>query len=115
MTQSILLNKIINNQVKIGIVGLGYVGLPLFLNFLKSNFFVVGFDKNKKYLNNIRKNKNIIGKLDTSILKKKKSKYFFTNKVSHLKKCDVIIVCLPTPIYKNNTPDLRIINNFFLV
>tara|TARA_B100000161_G_scaffold264645_1_gene238392 strand:+ start:2765 stop:4066 length:1302 start_codon:yes stop_codon:yes gene_type:complete len=113
MTQSILLNKIINNQVKIGIVGLGYVGLPLFLNFLKSNFFVVGFDKNKKYLNNIRKNKNIIGKLDTSILKKKKSKYFFTNKVSHLKKCDVIIVCLPTPIYKNNTPDLRIINNFF--
>ena len=77
MKQSILLNKIINNQVKIGIVGLGYVGLPIFLNFLKSNFFVVGFDKNKKYLNNIRKNKNIIANLDTSILKKKKIKIFF--------------------------------------
>lgn len=113
MTQSILLNKIINKQVKIGIVGLGYVGLPLFLNFYKSNFFVVGFDKNKKYLNDLKKNKNIISNLDTSILKKKNSKYLITNTISDLKKCDVIIICLPTPIYKNNTPDLRIINNFF--
>ena len=65
MTQSILLNKIINNQVKIELLVL--VMLVCLFKFFKIKFFVVGFDKNKKYLNNIRKNKNIIGKLDISI------------------------------------------------
>ncbi len=85
----------------IGIVGLGYVGLPL-INEISKKFQTIGFDKNKKRideLNNSYDNTHEVSKINKKIK--------FTNILTELKNCKFIIVCVPTPIYRNKKPDLR--------
>ena len=115
MSKIELLEKIKKKKVTVGIIGLGYVGLPLFLRFIKAGLSVCGIDQNKKYLENLRQNKNVISGYNTSILKKIDKKKNQSYKLSHdfknLTICDVIIICLPTPLDKKNNPDLSIISN----
>ena len=55
-----LKNKIISKEAKIAVIGLGYVGLPIFLNFLKKNFYVIGIDSDKKKIDLLNKGKSYI-------------------------------------------------------
>ena len=71
-----LINKINNKKIKIGIVGLGYVGLPLAINFIKKKFDVVGIDNDRKKISLLKKNKCYI-----SSIKKKDILYFFLTKL----------------------------------
>lgn len=94
------------NYEKIGIIGLGYVGLPLAIEF-SNKFDVVGFDLNK---NRIIELKNGIDK--TSEIKKKtlkKSKIFFSNNLKDLENCNIFIITVPTPINYKKEPDLRLL------
>jgi len=86
------------------IVGLGYVGLPIFLR-LQKRFKTVGFDNNKKRLKNLNKkyDSNLVYQ-KTQLKLKKKSK--FTSQLKDLRKCNFFIVAVPTPIYKNKLPNL---------
>lgn len=115
MSKIELLKKINKKKVTVGIIGLGYVGLPLFLRFIKAGYSVCGIDQNKKYLENLRQNKNVISGYNTSILKKidkkKNQSYKLSHNFKNLITCDVIIICLPTPLDKKNNPDLSIISN----
>ena len=88
---------------KIGIIGLGYVGLPLALEFSKK-FQVVGYDVSLDKINNIKKRKNIseISRKNYSQLNSIK----LTNNISLLKTCNIFIITVPTPVHKNNKPDL---------
>lgn len=93
---------------KIGIIGLGYVGLPLALEFSKKNF-VIGFDKNKKRVEFLKKKIDLnkdLQKEEVKILKKNKNLFFSYNE-KDLNKCNIYIITVPTPIYKNKQPDLR--------
>lgn len=90
--------------LNIGVVGLGYVGLPLVSEL--SNFFnVYGYDTSKSRIEEL---KNFFDRY--KILKKKdfvkKNKIKFTNDSSELKNCNFFIVTVPTPVKKNNTPDM---------
>ncbi|OIR12197.1 UDP-N-acetyl-D-glucosamine 6-dehydrogenase [mine drainage metagenome] len=89
--------------MKIGIVGLGYVGLPLACLFAKK-YEVVGFDINSQKIGSLKKNIDHTNELDADALKQ--DSLFFTNDALHLKGCDVIIVAVPTDIDKENQPDL---------
>ena len=92
--------------MKIGILGLGYVGLPLACAFSKKKIKVVGFDKSKKRINEL-----ILGKdINSEIIIKKslRSNYIsFTDKIKDLKSCDTYIVTVPTPIKANKQPNLN--------
>ena len=55
-----LKNKIISKEAKIAVIGLGYVGIPIFLNFLKKNFYVIGIDSDKKKIDLLNKGKSYI-------------------------------------------------------
>ena len=95
------------NNLKLGIIGLGYVGLPLLIAFSKYRK-VWGFDLNK---NRIKDLKNCI---DYSNEVKKKEfnnlkNIYFTNKIKDLKECNFYIICVPTPIYSNKKPDLSLL------
>ena len=94
-------------KTKICIIGLGYVGLPLILNVSKK-YECIGFDINKKRIENLKK------KIDTNkefLLKDFKNKKInFTNNLQDIKKCNFFILCVPTPIFKNKKPDLRNLN-----
>ncbi len=107
-----LKNKIQNQKAKIGILGLGYVGLPLVIEFLKKKFQVYGFDNDISKIKKLQKNQSYINYIDLKILNKdQKNNFKPTNDFSKVGKTDVIIICLPTPLNKHNNPDMKYINN----
>lgn len=109
----VLLDKINRKQVNIGIIGLGYVGLPLAREFLKKNFRVIGFDIDDEKVSKINAGKSYIKRIDSEFIKKYVSSNSFsaTNDFSRLKEVDVIIICVPTPIEKHYEPDLSFVLN----
>ena len=91
---------------KIGVIGLGYVGLPIAIEFSKY-FDVVGFDINKGRISSLKS--GIDFNEEEGIEKIKKNKIFFTDKSSYLKYCNIYIITVPTPVNKKNLPDLYLI------
>ena len=87
------------------VIGLGYVGLPIFLR-LNKKFQTVGYDINKYRIKNLQKKKDLNKEFDSKHLSLK-NKSFFSYKSSDLEKSNFFIITVPTPIYSNNTPDLR--------
>lgn len=100
-----------NKKITIGVVGLGYVGLPIVNRFIKKNINVIGLDNDTKKLRILRSGKSYI---KSPSLKNftyfKKNKSNLSNNYNILTKCDVIIVCLPTPL-KNSNPDMSFVYN----
>ena len=98
-----------SNQIKICIIGLGYVGLPLAIEFGK-HFETIGIDLNYKLINNLKKgyDKNNFINLNQFKLSKKIS---FSNELKNAKSSNIYILTLPTPVNNKNIPDLSIIKN----
>ena len=93
-------------KIKIGVIGLGYVGLPLAVC-LSKKFEVKGFDINKKRIDNLCKGYDQTLEFTKKELNKIKNKISFTNSTKLLNHCNFFIIAVPTPIYKNKIPDLR--------
>jgi len=93
----------------IAIIGLGYVGLPLALQFQK-HFQVVGFDLSELRISNLKKNIDNTKEVSKSDLIKSKN-IIFSSDVNDIESCSTYIVCVPTPIDKNNKPNLKSIKN----
>jgi len=89
----------------IGILGLGYIGLPLTLAFAKKNL-VFGFDINLNRISNLKKGFDSNKEFSLKEIKKTKN-IVFTNDIYKLKQCTIFIVSVPTPIYKNKKPNLN--------
>ena len=96
-----IIKKITTKKASIGIIGLGYVGLPLSILCVKKGFKVFGFDIDKSKINKINSKVSYIERIknkDIEILNKKGS---FSSKFNNVSKCDIIILCVPTPLKKN--------------
>jgi len=93
-------------SIKIGIIGLGYVGLPLALE-LGKFFKVNAYDKKKVRILNLKKNVDHNNEHKKNEFLKKKIE--FSNDDDCLKTCNFYIICVPTPINKKNKPDLRLL------
>ena len=114
--------KISSKKLKIGIIGLGYVGLPLAMTYNKKGFQVFGYDIDIKKINQLLNKKNYILDVEDEILVKSINNKTFipSNDEKILKKCDVVFICVPTPITRNRVPDTSyiksatnlIVNNF---
>ena len=105
--------KIRNKEVKIAIVGLGYVGLPLAIEFAKKGFSVLGIDVDKDRINRIKENESYITDISNQDLKKVRTnkKFNVEDNYQSLKKTDVVLVCVPTPLKKKYQPDISFIRN----
>tara|TARA_A100001011_G_scaffold174851_1_gene183501 strand:+ start:360 stop:1637 length:1278 start_codon:yes stop_codon:yes gene_type:complete len=108
-----LKKNIKDKKVKIGIIGLGYVGLPLALEFCKKNFKIIGFDIDKTKIKKLNNGFSYINHIQNKQLKIFKSGCFFTDNFKFIKNVDIIILCLPTPLKKKNEPDLSFIKKTF--
>jgi UDP-N-acetyl-D-glucosamine/UDP-N-acetyl-D-galactosamine dehydrogenase len=97
--------NISKKEKKIAIIGLGYVGLPLAVEFGK-HFKVLGFDINSKRVNELRNFIDLTMEVD-EIQLKTSTNLIFSDKVDQLTTCNVFIVTVPTPIDKFKAPDLR--------
>ena len=107
-------NKIKNKSAKIAIIGLGYVGLELATTIAKSQFQVYGFDKNKDKINLIKKNKSPINTISSKKIKLLNKKFILNLRdIQQIYYCDVIIIALPTPLTKNDKPDISYLKNCY--
>lgn len=98
-----MLNNFSNDEIKIAVVGLGYVGLPLAVLFSKK-YPVIGFDLNKYRIEQYKKGIDITGELEENALSN--SNILFTNSPKELKNANFIIISVPTPINENKLPSL---------
>ncbi len=103
--------KIVTKEAHIGIIGLGYVGLPLLKTFLASGFKVMGFDVDEKKVSLLNKGKSYIKHVTAEELKSYlgKQKYHATSDFKNLASVDVVIICVPTPLDPHKNPDLSFV------
>ena len=109
----ILSSKIKNKKCTVGIVGIGYVGIKLLIQFNKNKIRTIGFDKAKKITELLKKGLSPYSYISDKAIKPVNKFSVFANNFDSITKCDVIIICLPTPIKKNTKPDLSIIDASF--
>ncbi|EHR88912.1 MULTISPECIES: nucleotide sugar dehydrogenase [Staphylococcus] len=95
-------------NIKIAVIGLGYVGMPLAVTFAKT-FETIGFDIDKNKVNKYKNYEDPTGEIGTEGLKKSTLK--FTSNVEDLKDANFYIITVPTPINQDNTPNLKPIEN----
>jgi UDP-N-acetyl-D-glucosamine dehydrogenase len=106
-----LKKKIINRKAKLAVIGLGYVGLPLAVNFAKKGFKVVGIDTDVDRVENIKKGTSYILDVTTPELRsaKKGGRLSATTSFKALEEIDVILICVPTPLKRKYTPNISYI------
>jgi UDP-N-acetyl-D-glucosamine dehydrogenase len=109
----ILEKKIKNHQAKIGVMGLGYVGLPLVKAFLKKGFPVIGFDVDPKKIRMLNQGKRYLKHIAIDELKSafKTKRFLATADFRQLAKMDAVIICVPTPLDSHRNPDLSFVLN----
>ena len=106
-----LYNKIKNKEARIGVIGLGYVGLPLAVEFAKTGFNVTGIEVDNKKIAAINNGDNYISDIDDSLFLDlvNKKRLQATNDTSIIANLDAISICVPTPLSKVNEPDVSYI------
>src|SRR5688572_3131211 len=106
-----LSSKIESNAATVGVIGLGYVGLPLLHAFHKAGFPVVGFDVDQRKIDALQRGENYLKHLGQSMVKDMIAggRFDVTADVKRLGECDVIISCVPTPLGKHLEPDLSFV------
>jgi len=106
-SKSTLLKKIRSKQFTVGILGLGYVGYPLALNFAESGIKVIGFDIDEKKIESLERNESYIHYIDNSRLEKARKQFHATFDFSQIRSCDAVIICVPTPLNTHLDPELK--------
>jgi UDP-N-acetyl-D-glucosamine dehydrogenase len=110
---STILEKIRLNSETIGIIGLGYVGLPLAVNFAEAGINVIGFDKSEQKVIKINSGKNYIRDIRDAVLREvvETVKLKATTDFTRIYECDALIICVPTPLDKFRKPDMSYIED----
>jgi UDP-N-acetyl-D-glucosamine dehydrogenase len=106
-----LLKRIENKEIIVGIIGLGYVGLPLAINFCQNNIKVIGFDIDKSKVELLNNKKSYIKYISDLAIQEISNYFRATDDFSLLKEVDFIIICVPTPLDKYRNPDMSYVFN----
>lgn len=113
MIKQLLLEKIEKREIVVGVVGLGYVGLPLAVEKAKAGFKTIGFDIQTEKVNMVNQGHNYIGDVVDSDLEKlvKKGMLSATADFSFVKDVDFIAICVPTPLDAHQEPDISYVKS----
>ena len=108
-----LLQKIKNKELTVGVVGLGYVGLPLAVEKAKAGFKTIGFDVQEEKVKLVNEGHNYIGDVVDSDLKKlaEAGMLAATADFSFVKDVDFIAICVPTPLDRHQQPDISFVKS----
>jgi UDP-N-acetyl-D-glucosamine dehydrogenase len=104
-----LLKKIENKSFVVGVIGLGYVGLPLNLCFAEKGFRSIGFDVDKSKVDSLNAGKSYIKHIPSERIQQaqQSGKFSATTDYSKIKECDAILIAVPTPLNKNREPEME--------
>lgn len=108
-----LINKIENNNAKVGVIGLGYVGLPLAVELAKAGYDVYGIDLDTKKVDQLLNNNSYIIDISSEEIKAINTEYKFTptSDFKIIEKLDAVSICVPTPLTKSQEPDMSYIKS----
>ncbi len=108
-----LLERIEKRSAIIGVIGLGYVGLPIVIRFCEEGFKVIGFDVDEKKVTSLNKGRSYIRHIPSKIIselrKPARPPFKATTDMRKLRDADVVIICVPTPLTPKREPDLSYI------
>lgn len=108
-----LLQKISSKKAVVGVIGLGYVGLPLGLEFALKGFNVIGFDLDERKIDFIEQKKTYIKHISAEKIANavESGRFYATTDFSKLPEADAIIICVPTPLDEHREPDMSYVVN----
>ncbi len=108
-----ILKKVEQKELVVGIIGLGYVGLPLAVGFAEAGVHVLGFDKNETKVKKINSGENYIKDVRDVALREVVENVTFhaTTDFSEMNKCDALLICVPTPLDRFKKPDMSYIQS----
>ena len=108
-----LLEKVESNSETIGVIGLGYVGLPLAVEFAQAGIHVIGFDMSQAKVDKINNGENYIKDIRDVVLREVVDRITLkaTTDFSKIKECDALLICVPTPLDKFRKPDMSYIES----
>ena len=111
MIKTELINLITEKRARVGVIGLGYVGLPLATEFASKGFSAIGFEVDANKVEQINSGQSYIGDVASESIKEivDAGRLKATTDFDHLKDCDAIIICVPTPLRKTKEPDVSFI------
>jgi len=106
-----LVQKIKDKKAVVGVVGLGYVGLPLLMEFVERDFTTIGFDIDQRKVDKLNAGKSYIKHIDEKRVKSVRDSGLFEATVDfkRIKETDCILICVPTPLTKHREPDISFI------
>src|SRR3984893_5317438 len=109
--QQMLEEKIRNRKAKVGIVGLGYVGLPLAVEFAKAGFSVTGIDLSESKVDKVNSGESYIADIDQGVFKSlvDSGKISASSDFGVISELDTVNICVPTPLRKTKDPDMSYI------
>ncbi|MFM6852584.1 MAG: nucleotide sugar dehydrogenase, partial [Sphingopyxis sp.] len=112
-TAAVLGAKLADRTASIGVIGMGYVGLPLALAAWRAGFSVTGFDVDQSKITALSSGKSYLGRLDDAVVVEMgaSGRFSATDDFSALAACDVVVICVPTPLNKYREPDLSYVLN----
>src|SRR3974390_3239917 len=112
-TAEILQEKIRSRSARVGIVGLGYVGLPLAVEFARAGFEVTGIDISQSKADRVNQGDSYVGDVPSAVLKPlvESGKLRATPDFSVVQELDTINICVPTPLRKTKDPDMSFIDS----
>jgi UDP-N-acetyl-D-glucosamine dehydrogenase len=102
------LERVNDRTARIGIVGLGYVGLPLTLLFSEEGFRVTGLDIDPVKVEKLNRSESYIHRIEPEHLQAARNAGFVaTTDFASVRELDAVLICVPTPLYRDHTPDMR--------
>lgn len=106
-----LLEKIQQKQAKVGVIGLGYVGLPLLRAFIRAGFSAIGFDIDETKVQKLNAGESYIGHIPSEWIREwiNTGRFEATADMNRLNEPDAILICVPTPLNESRDPDLQYI------
>jgi UDP-N-acetyl-D-glucosamine dehydrogenase len=108
-----LRRKITDREARVGVIGLGYVGLPLAVEFAQAGFHVTGIDVSKKTVETVRAGRSHIADVPSEVVADlvRRRMLRAQSRYKGCGRCDVIVICVPTPLRKTKDPDISYIIN----
>lgn len=103
-----LMDRIGDGTAVVGVIGLGYVGLPLAVEFAKAGFRVVGFDISERVVSGVNAGESHVADVSSQVLRALVGEGLLTatTELGRLEECDAVSICVPTPLSKTKDPDV---------
>ncbi len=113
LSDNLWIEAIENRTVRVGIVGMGYVGLPLMRTFCGAGFACLGFDADDTKVDKLNAGRSYIKHIPSSLIKRVVAEEAFraSSDPASLKKCNAILICVPTPLTQTREPDMSYVEN----